>query len=314
MATTQILIIDDDAGQHLILEHQLQLSGYGVLHAYSGQEAVDMVASQAVDLIILDVNMPGMDGFQTLATLRSGLGREDIPVIFLSSLNRQYLKVKGLEGGADDYLTKPFDSAELTARIKAVLRRTRPPTTLPPGTMQGQIAAMGLAELLQSMSLSAKTCTIIFPEMAGEIAIIKGAVSRIRQGGFRGKNALVRLLLRQHGTFTVHYDVADEAGAEEQSSIEHLLLYGVSQADEFKEKCQELGPADMMLTLAGPTDEYPAIAELAATFPITIFDLLLTINGELPANLEMVRAALAQGVINYQAAPENGSAQNPLQE
>ncbi len=314
VTTTQILIIDDDEGQHLILEHQLKLSGYAVLHAYSGQEALEIAATTPVDLIILDINMPGMDGFQTLTSLRAKTGLADIPVIFLSSLNRQYLKIKGLEGGGDDYITKPFDSAELTARIKAVLRRARKPAAVPPGTMQGRIEAVGLAELLQGMALAAKTCTITFPEMAGEIAIKAGAIVRIRQGRFRGRQALIRLILRQHGTFLARYDILDETASEENSTIEHLLLYSVSQADEFRERARQLGPDNMVVRLTGEATDFPAIQAVADAFPMALFDLLTSMPGDLPDNVTLVATARARGIIDYQAASEDAGPKNRTQE
>ena len=89
--------------------------------AASSEELRKVLAGTKVDLIILDINMPGMDGFQTLAELRKVDDGAGIPVIFLSSLDRQYLKVKGLEGGADDYLTKPFGSTKLIETIKRQL-------------------------------------------------------------------------------------------------------------------------------------------------------------------------------------------------
>jgi DNA-binding response OmpR family regulator len=298
--TQHILIIDDDAGQHLLLESQLKLGGFTVHHAYGGQEALTLAGHQQVDLIILDINMPGMDGFQTLEKLRKQPALADIPVIFLSSLDRQYLKVKGLEGGADDYLTKPFDTAELTARVKAVLRRAaKKPTPAPAGTMQGHIQSMGLPELLQSMSLAAKTCTITFPEMNGEIIIDRGAIVGMRQGAFSGKDALLRLLLLQRGSFLVTYDQVDAQAVGEPISIEYLLLFGVSQIDEIREMLEEIGDETTPVRLTGQPPAPAALAALAPHLPLPLLTLLILLAGELKDNVETIRSALAQGSLQF---------------
>lgn len=299
MKTQHILIIDDDAGQHLLLESQLKLGGFTVHHAYGGQEALTIAGHQQVDLIILDINMPGMDGFQTLEKLRRQPALADIPVIFLSSLDRQYLKVKGLEGGADDYLTKPFDTAELTARVKAVLRRAVRRPVQAPGTMQGHIQSMGLPELLQSMSLAAKTCTITFPEMNGEIIIDRGAIVGMRQGAFLGKDALLRLLLLQRGSFLVTYDQMDAQAAGDPISIEYLLLFGVSQIDEIREMLAELGEETAPVSLTGQPPAPATLAALAPHLPLPLLTLLILLAGELKDNVETIRSALAQGSLQF---------------
>ena len=123
MKQFRVLIVDDEPRIIKFLEVKLKASGYEVLMANNGQEAVTIFQSQEPDLLVLDVVMPGMDGFETLKQIRSF---SSVPVIILSAKETNTDKVKGLKMGADDYLAKPFNPDELVARIEAVRRRLAP--------------------------------------------------------------------------------------------------------------------------------------------------------------------------------------------
>ena len=194
-----ILCIDDDKAMHALLDSQLVMSGYHSLHAMSGVEALQQLKDNKVDLIILDINMPKMDGFQTLRHLKMDNETQDIPVIFLSSLSRENLKVKGLECGADDFIVKPFTGPELIARIKAVLRRNEPKTQ-PVGSVQGKLEDLGLFELLHMLSFSGKSAVISFPEMSGELIVTNGSILSVRQSSWQDKEALLRLFFLEEGS------------------------------------------------------------------------------------------------------------------
>jgi len=120
MKQFRVLIVDDDHRILKFLEVKLKASGYGVLTATSGVEALEQVEAQEPDLVVLDVLMPKKDGFETLRELRAF---SSVPVIILSAREADTDKVKGLKLGADDYLAKPFSPDELVARIEAVRRR-----------------------------------------------------------------------------------------------------------------------------------------------------------------------------------------------
>ena len=102
----------------------LDLEGFVVHEAYDGKDALDQVRKVIPDLVILDVMMPKMDGFETLALLREN---SNVPVIMLTARGEEDDRVRGLELGADDYVTKPFSPRELVSRVRAVLRRVEPP-------------------------------------------------------------------------------------------------------------------------------------------------------------------------------------------
>jgi len=118
-----VLVVDDEQRIVNFLNSKLRASGYEVLTASNGVEALEQVQAQEPDLVVLDVMMPKMDGFETLKELRSF---SSVPVIILSARGANVDKVKGLDLGADDYLAKPFSPDELIARIEAVKRRLAP--------------------------------------------------------------------------------------------------------------------------------------------------------------------------------------------
>jgi DNA-binding response OmpR family regulator len=123
MKQFRVLIVDDEPHILQFLQVKLTASGYEVLSANNGSEALAQVQTQEPDLLVLDVVMPGMDGFETLKQIRAV---SPVPVIILSAKETNVDKVKGLKMGADDYLAKPFNPDELVARIEAVRRRLAP--------------------------------------------------------------------------------------------------------------------------------------------------------------------------------------------
>ncbi len=116
-----ILIVEDEFAVARGVQYALQQEGYGVTVARSGEEGLEFATGQAPDLVVLDVRLPGMDGYEVLRRLRAAGSKA--PVLFLTARDDEVDKVIGLELGADDYLTKPFGLRELMSRIKALLRR-----------------------------------------------------------------------------------------------------------------------------------------------------------------------------------------------
>jgi two-component system, OmpR family, response regulator len=119
MAT--ILVVDDDAHIREVVQYTLERDGHAVVAAKNGVEALDRASDGAVDLVLLDILMPELDGLAVCRRLRA---QRAIPIIFLSSRGEEVDRVLGLELGGDDYVTKPFSPRELAARVSAVLRRT----------------------------------------------------------------------------------------------------------------------------------------------------------------------------------------------
>ncbi len=122
MKETTILVIDDEPKIVRFIQTSLSLAGYRVLPAYTAREAIETFEREHPDLLVLDLGLPDMDGYEVLENIRS---YSTVPIIILTARDDEQNKVRGLEMGADDYITKPFGTPELKARIEAVLRRAR---------------------------------------------------------------------------------------------------------------------------------------------------------------------------------------------
>ena len=120
MSTGRILVIDDDPQIRRVMRTSLTARGYEVGDARTGEEGLEQLRSSTYDLVLLDLNMPGMGGIETCRMIRSG---SEIAIIMLTVSNTERDKVDALDAGADDYITKPFSMPELLARIRATLRR-----------------------------------------------------------------------------------------------------------------------------------------------------------------------------------------------
>jgi len=120
---TQVMVVDDDDNIREIIKLYLEKEGYMVCMAENGDAAVHLFKSIPIDIVVLDIMMPEMDGWDTCKEIRK---ISDVPILMLSAKGESFDRILGLELGADDYLVKPFEPKELLARIKAVLRRYQP--------------------------------------------------------------------------------------------------------------------------------------------------------------------------------------------
>ena len=149
MTLARILVVDDDPQIRRVMRSTLTAHGYEVNDARSGEEGLEELRNRPYDLVLLDVNMPGMGGMEACRLIRSG---PEIAIIMLTVNNTEQQKVEALDAGADDYVTKPFSMPELLARIRAGLRR------LP--QVPGQSDLQPLADLGVNISLSSREVTV----------------------------------------------------------------------------------------------------------------------------------------------------------
>jgi DNA-binding response OmpR family regulator len=289
-----ILIIDDDEATHDVLGAYLSLSGYQVLHAYNGVEGLELLRKHAPDLALLDVQMPEVDGFRMLEQVRRDRQLEEIPILILSSLNRSNLKVKGLEAGADDYIIKPFDRAEILARIKVALRRSRR-FSRNNSAMSGDLAAITIAELLQTMELGKRSCTIDLPDLPARITMVAGAVTRIEQGTFSGAAAMQRIMLLERGRFAVTMDNLPADSEAESIGVSRLLLENLSYLDELFRVIAPLHGASCRVSALSA--ECGFAADLSGRLPLPLNDFLCLLEGDLKYNGELVMHALENNLI-----------------
>ena len=229
----KILIIDDEAVNRAILEDYLSNFGYEIYMASNGSEGMDMLTKTKPDLVLLDIKMPDKDGFQTLAEIKRSPGFSSIPVLFLSSLNRSNLKVKGLELGAEDYITRPFDKAELLARIRAALRRTN--LQFQDGhKLEGNLSDLGLIELLQPFEMGKKTAAVKLKDIDAEVIIEEGRLVHVRQGRFTGSDALNRILLVEKGEFSVVFNKIPANISKQPVEPMKAMMDSLAYIDEIK--------------------------------------------------------------------------------
>jgi len=136
-AEGRILVVEDDISLRTILKMQLERAGYTVRAAEDGERALQAVAEEVPDLVLLDVMMPGMNGYEVCEALKSDVSTANIPVIMLTARSEQEDRIRGLSGGANDYLTKPYEVEELLVRVRNILqwsqlqRAANPLTGLP---------------------------------------------------------------------------------------------------------------------------------------------------------------------------------------
>lgn len=137
MSGQTILIVEDDATIARFVELELQHAGYGVMKAGDGPTAIDLLIDNEVDLVILDLMLPGIDGIDVARHIRKR--GSQVPILMLTARAETHDVVAGFEAGADDYLRKPFEIPELMSRVRALLKRTSPPTASP------QVEASGVS-------------------------------------------------------------------------------------------------------------------------------------------------------------------------
>jgi DNA-binding response OmpR family regulator len=156
----RILVVEDDPAILEGLREKLSIEGYGVVEARDGEEARDRLAEGPLDLVVLDLMLPRLDGLSVLRWLRKR--DRGLPVLVVSAKGREEEKVEGLRAGADDYLAKPFGLRELMARVEALLRRSRgPEETIPLGDLTVDFKARRVLREGREVPLSRKELEIL---------------------------------------------------------------------------------------------------------------------------------------------------------
>ena len=165
-STETILVVDDDTDILALLEMSLTSDGFNVITASDGMEGLERAKTDLPDLILLDVMMPYMDGLQVIEKLKADRDTRSIPVLWLTAKSQTEDKLKGLETGGDDYITKPFGLREVSARINAVLGRTRPVKYINPliSAMGEGFSEEGVAELGSHLQAAAEIQMKLLPD------------------------------------------------------------------------------------------------------------------------------------------------------
>jgi DNA-binding response OmpR family regulator/Tfp pilus assembly protein PilZ len=238
----RILVVDDDALILRIMKDTLSSLPADVLEADDGQKGLALAKAEQPDLIFLDTMMPNMDGFQVAEILKQDPATAAIPLIFVSALGTASHKVRGLDLGAEDYLSKPIDPEELKARVRSILRRVRRPAAAPvapppvQATTVGQLHAMPLPTLVRWMELERRDARLILTrgEEEGRMVFRGGAIRQASQGARRGEAAVYQLLGWKEGTFNILPGVEEVSAAnlEVRMANEDLLQEGTHRLGE----------------------------------------------------------------------------------
>jgi DNA-binding response OmpR family regulator len=191
-----ILVVDDEPRYIRAIQINLEASGYEVINARDGQTAIELAASEKPDLILLDIRMVGLDGYEVCRRIREFSA---VPIIMLTALAEDADKVAGLDVGADDYVTKPFSADELLARVRAVLRRVElseqhhPSSTFQAGDLLVDLAQQRVFVRSQEVNLTPTEYRLLceLVRQAGRVLVPEYLLEKVWGMGYEGENRLL---------------------------------------------------------------------------------------------------------------------------
>jgi CheY-like chemotaxis protein len=249
VAKKQLLLVDADPRSVRVLEVSLKKSGYSVTTASDGADALAKIDFSAPDLILSDTRLPRLDGYELVRRMKDKPEHAHIPVVFLTSQKSIEDKIRGLELGVEDYLTKPIFVRELIARVNLLLaRRTQEKmaTAMPMSRrtrLSGSLEDMGVVDLLQTFEISRKTGVgkIGNGRKEARIYFRDGKVVDAELGRLRGEEAVYRALIWTTGTFEVDFCPIDREDII-PTSTQGLLMEGMRRVDEWGRLLEQLPP------------------------------------------------------------------------
>ncbi|MBN8616472.1 MAG: DUF4388 domain-containing protein, partial [Deltaproteobacteria bacterium] len=254
MAKKSLLLVDGDVRSLRVLEVSLRKAGYNLTTCGTAKDAIETLEYASPDLILSDTRLPGMDGFALVEALRLNSDWAAIPIMFLSSDTSVESKVRGLQLGVEDYLTKPIYTKEILARIHLALNRrerdsfARGRASLSKTRFTGSLEDMGLVDLLQTIDVSRKSGVLDLrgPQGHGTITFRDGQILDAELGRIHGERAVYRLLLWSEGDFDIEFrPVRSEAHI--QTPTTGLLMEGMRRVDEWGRLLEQLPPLDSVL-------------------------------------------------------------------
>ncbi|MDJ0762446.1 MAG: response regulator [Myxococcota bacterium] len=255
MAKQNILIVDADPKSQRVLEVSLKKAGFSVTKAVNGADALEKTRISTPDLVISDTNMPEMDGFELCTKLKENDEWGSIPFIFLTAQKSIEDKIRGLELGVDDYLTKPIFIREILARVSLALQRRQKERLERRGSktkFSGNLMDMGVVDLIQTIDFSRKSGVIHLAreDDEGEIYFSEGkvvdAVTRHRQAA----DAVYRMLVWSEGTFEIEFRNIEREDRIELTT-QGLLMEGMRRLDEWGRLQEQLPPLTSIFDVDG---------------------------------------------------------------
>ncbi|HUU03909.1 MAG TPA: response regulator [Myxococcota bacterium] len=248
MARRNLLLVDGDPKSLRVMEVSLRKAGYSVTTAVNGEDALEKVGISTPDLVISDTKMEVMDGYQLCERLKAEPQWAQIPFIFLTNQKSVEDKVRGLELGVDDYLTKPIYIKEIITRVNILLqKREREKLQLRDrkSSFSGSIDDMGIVDLIQTIELGRKTGIAHFisaenPDQTAEVFFRNGKVIDAGLGRLQGEKAVYRLLLWNSGTFEIDFKPSLAHPDNITLSSQGLLMEGMRRLDEWGRMLEQL--------------------------------------------------------------------------
>ncbi|MFY0570300.1 response regulator [Archangium lansingense] len=279
MAKQHLLLVDGDPKSLRVMEVSLKKAGFSVTTAIHGKDALEKVQISPPDLVLADTKMPEMDGFELCKALKSDERYKHVPYVFLTNQKAVEAKVKGLELGGDDYLTKPIYIKEIVTRLTMILQKVdkerieRRETTK--GGFAGNLADMGVVDLVQTFEIGRKTGTIsIKGDRVATIYFKEGRVIDAEMGRLKGENAFYRLLNATEGEFEVQFSALDRPERIEVST-QGLLMEGMRRLDEWGRMLEQLPPLETVFEI-----DYHQLADRLSEIPDEVNGLLRLFDGK----------------------------------
>ncbi len=279
MAKQHLLLVDGDPKSLRVMEVSLKKAGFSVTTAVSGRDALEKCEISPPDLILSDTKMPEMDGFELCRRLKQDERFKGTPFIFLTGQKSVEFKVKGLELGVEDYLTKPIYIKEIVTRVKILLEKKEKERLEKKdlkASFAGNLSDMGVVDLVQTLEMGKKSGALHVKNTKGLEAVCyfrDGRILDCELGKLAGENAFYRLLNWQEGEFAIEFRPIE---CEERIpvSTQGLLMEGMRRIDEWGRIVEQLPALDKVFEI-----DYALLADRLAEIPDDVNALLKLFDG-----------------------------------
>lgn len=278
MAKQHLLLVDSDAKNLRVMEVSLKKAGFQVTTAIHGKDALEKVHISPPDLVLSETTMPEMDGFELCKVIKTDEWFRHIPFLFLTNQKATESKVKGLDQGAEDYLTKPIYTKDVVARVRAILEQAEKAKTARQETKNGfvgNLSDMSVVDLVQMFEMGRKAGTLkVEGDRLGSIHFRDGKVIDAELGRLRGENAFYRMLNSFEGRFEVSFGPQERA-VRIETPTQGLLMEGMRRLDEWGRMLEQLPPLETVFEL-----DYGRLSERLAEIPDEVNGLLRLFDGQ----------------------------------
>jgi CheY-like chemotaxis protein/tetratricopeptide (TPR) repeat protein len=279
VAKQHLLIVDSDPKSLRLLEVSLKKAGFSVTRATDGADAIEKIKISTPDMIISETKMPNLNGFELNSALKGNPEWADIPVMFLTAQKSIEDKIRSLEEGVEDYLTKPIFIREILARVSLVMQRRQRESLENRSSktnFSGNLSDMGIIDLIQTIDISRKSGIIHvnWTDDAGDIIFKDGKVIDAKTSSRKGEEAVYRMLVWSDGTFEIEFKPIEQRSSITLST-QGLLMEGMRRLDEWGRLQEQLPP----LTSIFDVDD-KILAERLGEIPDEINSLLRHFDGK----------------------------------